>query len=167
VRIFYSSLEELGEFTEVTAGNLPESAQKLLWHEDLMTITLETYHSCPVDVEVLDTVMTGTHYARRVFLKCRPRGRILHFGIVRVNLACLSEEVRRDIAAGTTPVGRALVQHDVLREVRLLSLWSVVPGPELRRIFGASRSQPCYGRTALIYCDDAPAVEVLEILPAG
>jgi hypothetical protein len=57
-----------------------------------------------------------------------------------------------------------LIEHNVLRNVRLLSLWEIQPGPELRNLFGLTGSETCYGRTALIYCDGVPAVELLEIV---
>jgi hypothetical protein len=57
-----------------------------------------------------------------------------------------------------------LIKHNVLRTVRLLSLWSVSPSTELSGYFGLSEPRDCFGRTALIYCDGVPAVELLEIV---
>ena len=48
--------------------------------------------------------------------------------------------------------------------VRLLSLWRILPAEELCRMFSLDQSQVCFGRTALIYCDAVPAVELLEIV---
>jgi len=42
-----------------------------------------------------------------------------------------------------------------------------VPREPLMKIFGLDEPQPTYGRTALIYCEGEPAVEVLEVMPPG
>jgi hypothetical protein len=51
--------------------------------------------------------------------------------------------------------------------VRPLSVWKVLPSPLLCGHFGLERPEPCYGRTALIYCDAVPVMELLEIVPAA
>ena len=57
-----------------------------------------------------------------------------------------------------------LIQHNVLREVQLVALWKVEPGAELRQLFNKQEGDIVYGRTALIYCNGEPAVELLEIV---
>ena len=57
-----------------------------------------------------------------------------------------------------------LIEHNVLREVQLASLYRVTPGPELCRLLEVVQSTTTYGRTAFIYCDGYPAVELLEIV---
>jgi hypothetical protein len=52
----------------------------------------------------------------------------------------------------------------VLRQVQLVDLWRLTPGDELRKLFGLEKLQPCFGRTALIYCNGDPAVELLEVV---
>jgi phenylpyruvate tautomerase PptA (4-oxalocrotonate tautomerase family) len=62
------------------------------------------------------------------------------------------------------PLGRVLIQHNVLREVQLTSLWRINPAEELRNLLDLPAGQIIYGRTALIYCNGEPAVELLEIV---
>jgi chorismate-pyruvate lyase len=76
----------------------------------------------------------------------------------------LDPEVRQQIEQGRIPLGRVLIEHNVLRNVRLLSLWKVTPGAELLNLFGMEKPDTCYGRTALIYCNGVPAVELLEVV---
>ena len=83
---------------------------------------------------------------------------------LRLNLTFLEEHVRQEIESETTPLGRILIEHDVLRDVRLLSLWRIEPGSDLVKMFGLDKPETCYGRTALIYCNGLPAVELLEIV---
>ena len=39
------------------------------------------------------------------------------FGVPRLKLSLLREDVRREIEAERTPLGRVLIEHNVLREV--------------------------------------------------
>jgi len=162
--LFYESLSELGEFTEVDPGEMPETARKLLWHDEHMTETVESFHGCSVDVSVLATHNTPTHYSRRILLTRQSDGQVVQFGIVRLNVDSLEKVVRDEIERQETPLGRILIRHNVLREVRPLSLWSVAPGPDLCKLFGLGKTEMCFGRTALIYCNGLPAVELLEIV---
>ncbi|HEY1068197.1 MAG TPA: hypothetical protein VGE52_18885, partial [Pirellulales bacterium] len=73
-------------------------------------------------------------------------------------------EVRDQILAEKTPLGRVLIEHNVLREIDLVDVWKVEPGPELVKLFRLDRPRTTYGRTARIICDGETAVEVLEIV---
>lgn len=162
--LFYLSLDELGVFEEVAEDDLPETPRKLLWHDAHMTVTVEAHHRSPVDVRVLNTHVTPTHYSRRILLTRQSDGGVVQFGIVRLNVSLLGEDVRREIEQQHAPLGRLLIQHNVLRHVRPLSLWRITPGSDLMTLFGLSEPRICYGRTALIYCNGLPAVELLEIV---
>ena len=76
----------------------------------------------------------------------------------------LSPEVRAEIESQQTPLGRILIQHDVLRKIHLMSLWQVQPGPDLCQILGLAAPQTTYGRAAVIDCNGEPAIELLEIV---
>jgi len=90
-------------------------------------------------------------------------GRVVQFGIVRLNFAQLGVEVRQEIESQSAPLGRILIRHNVMREIELLDLWRVKPGPELCRLFGTTAENMAYGRTAIIHCNGDAAVELLEI----
>lgn len=164
VHLFYPSLGDLGEFKEVAENEMPDVPRKLLWHDAHMTVTVESHHGCSVDVRVLNTNITDSHYSRRIILTRQSDDRVVQFGIVRLNTAHLATDVRREIEGGETPLGRVLIEHQVLRDVRLLSLWRIEPGKDLVKVFGLEKPETCYGRTALIYCDGLPAVELLEVV---
>ena len=76
----------------------------------------------------------------------------------------LDPEVQRRIESQSTPLGRILIEHNVLREIELVALWRVNPGPDLCQLFGLSEPENVYGRTAIIHCNGSPAVELLEIV---
>ena len=164
VNLFYTQPSELGSFEEVDPDGIPEPFRTLLNHDEHMTVTVEAHHDCSVDVRVEQTHSTTTHYARKILLTRQTDGEVVQFGIVRLNLDSLGSKLRQEIEKQQTPLGRLLIQHDVLRNVRLLSLWKVAAGSDIRKLFELEDTAVCFGRTALIYCNGVPAVELLEIV---
>ena len=103
-------------------------------------------------------------YARKILLTRQSDGRVVQFGLVRIHFQYCSEAVRDEIVAGQTPIGRILINHNVLRRIEPTAYLRILPGPALAEWFTIKPSQPVYGRLALIHCDDQPAVELLEIV---
>jgi hypothetical protein len=156
--------DDMPEYEPVPADEVPPPYHGLLVHEHHMTVTVEAYHGDLVDVRVLAHCQTGDWYARKILLTLQNSGRVVQFGIMRVHFRYLSEPVRDEIVAGRTPLGRILLQHDVLRRIEPTAFLRVLPGPAMMEWFGLDRPRPTYGRLAFIYCDDKPAVELLEIV---
>lgn len=162
--LFYGSTDELGQFTEVSAEEMPVAFQTLLAHDNHMTVTVEAFHGSPVDVIVLDKRVTPDHYARKILLTRQSDAAVVQYGIMRINFQYVSDAVRRQIETGSIPLGRVLITHNVLRQVELVSLWRVSPGQELADHLGLPAGRETFGRTALIHVDGEPAVELLEIV---
>ena len=131
-----------------------------------MTETVEAHHGTPVNVDVLATQVTDLHYSRKILLRRATDNVVVQFGIVRLNLTYLDEEARQEIVGQGKPLGRILIEHNVLRQVEMVDLFQVRPGTELADWLG-STGGPVFGRTALIHCNGEPAVELLEIVPAA
>jgi chorismate-pyruvate lyase len=166
IGLFYENVAEVGVFKQIPAGSMPGYARTLLSHNDHMTVTVEEFQGCSVDVEVLDVVQNDTHYARRILLRRQSDQQVVLFGVVRLDFRFVSEEVRREIESRQIPLGKVLIGHNVLRQLQLVGLWKILPGNDLRRCFDMDQDSPLdvYGRTALIYCDGEPAVELLEVI---
>jgi chorismate-pyruvate lyase len=162
--LFYSELAELGAFEEVLAEAVPEPYRKLLAHHEHMTVAVEQHHGCKVDVEVLRAQTDGDYYSRKILLHRQSDRGVVLFGIPRINLRLLADDVRREIVGQTTPLGRVLIEHNIMREVQLASLYRVEPGPDLQRLMGLPANATTYGRTAFIYLDGYIAIELLEIV---
>ena len=94
----------------------------------------------------------------------RGNGRVVQFGIMRIHFRYCSKAVADEIVSGKTPLGRILIQHDVLRRIEPTAFLRVIPGPTMMEWFGLSRPRPTYGRLAYIHCNEQPAVELLEIV---
>ena len=164
VELFYPALADLATFEKTTAALLSEPYRRLLAHDEHMTVTVEAFHNSPVDVQVLATRLAPPHYARQILLSRQTDGVVVQYGIVRLNFEYLEPDVQREIEQQGKPLGRILIEHDVLRQVQLVDLWSLTPGAGLCQLFRLPVPQPCFGRTALIYCNGEPAVELLEVV---
>jgi chorismate-pyruvate lyase len=155
---------EMPEVEYVPADEVPPPYHGLLVHDQHMTVTVEKHHGDLVDVRILDRQQDGNSYARKILLALQKSGKVVQFGIVRVHLNFCSEEVRAAIVAGETPLGRILIEHDVLRRIEPTAFLRVLPSPAMTRWFGLDRPRSTYGRLAIIHCDEQPAVELLEIV---
>jgi len=115
----------------VEAARVPEPYHRLLVHSHHMTVTVEEFYGGPVDVKVLDARHEGDSYARKILLALRGSGKVVQFGIVHIDLSFLSRPVRDEIVSRRTPLGRVLIQHNVLRVVRPIEFFRAVPGPAM------------------------------------
>lgn len=163
ISVFYEDPTTFAQLEEVEREQLPAEFQRLLVHQEHMTVAMEAFHESLVDVEVLDLKKTDTHYARKIVLRRRSDQAVVQFGIMRVALDCLSDDIRSEIEQARRPLGRILVRHNVLRTVRLYRLWRVTPAEDLYRQYGLNEPRTTYGRTAGIDLNGQPAIEVLEI----
>ena len=163
-RLFYNRIEDLGTFENVSGDELPKVYSHLLNHNYHMTVTVETHHGCPVDVRVLEYAMQGDTYRRKILLTRQSDDRIVMFGIVRLHMNYLTEQVRAEVKSQKTPLGRVLINHNVLRRVELGKLWKVTPGDDVCRHFQLNTPEVTFGRTAMIHCDEEPAIELVEIV---
>jgi chorismate-pyruvate lyase len=154
---------------EVSADDVPEPYHKLLVHRHHMTVTVERFYGSPVDVRVLGCRRTGHEYARKILLALKnDPARVVQFGLVRINLGACTEPVRNSIVEGKTPLGRVLIQHNMLRRIEPLTFLRVTLSPKMAEWFRVPAVSETYGRVGVIYTGDRPAVEVLEILaPVG
>ena len=164
IGLFYQNPGDLGDFQEVTAGQLPDVERSLLAHDHHMTVTVESFYSSLVDVDVISTDVSDEHYARKILLRRQSDSQVVQFGIVRLDVRFLEQPVRDEIVSQQTPLGRILIEHDVLREVQLVSLWKIRAGTDLAGFLDTPPQAEVFGRTALIYCNGEPVVELLEII---
>jgi chorismate-pyruvate lyase len=162
--LFYDDLAELGRFEPVSPSQLPDEYRALLAHNDHMTVTLEAANDSLVDVRVLAEWQDEASYARNSLLTRQRDGAVLQFGIMRIWLADLPAAACDEITVKRMPLGRVLVNHNVLRQVELITLWRILPGATLRRYLQLSAGQTVYGRSAQILVDDRPTVQMLEIV---
>jgi len=161
--LFYTGLDELGCFESVLVDQLPDDYRTLLAHHDHMTVALEAFHNSLVDVRALAEWHDDASYARCSLLSRQLDGTVVQFGIMRIWLADLPAKAQDEIRSKQWPLGRVLIRHNVLREVELITLWRIVPGPVLKEHLQLEGDEPIYGRTAQILVGGRPTVQLLEI----
>ena len=154
----------LASFESVPADQVPKPYHGLLVHHHHMTVTIEAYHGDKVDVKVLEQIRADTNYARKILLVTQKTKRVVQFGIVRVHLQFCTPPVRKEILGGQTPLGRILIENNVLRRIEATEFLCVVPGSAMMEWFGLTEPRSTYGRKAVIHCDGNPAIELLEIV---
>jgi chorismate-pyruvate lyase len=141
----------------------PEPYKQMLVHEHHMTVTMEQYHGCKVDVKILDRRLDGDVYSRKIVLVKTGTDTVVQFGIVRFDLQYVTPVVREQILEGTVPLGRVLINHNVLRHIDLGAILRITVGPALARCLQMTEGGVTYGRLATIFCNQHPAVDLLEI----
>jgi chorismate-pyruvate lyase len=162
--LFFGRLDELGHFEPAAVEDLPPRARALLAHREHMTVALESYHKSPVSVRAVEEWQDESSYARCSLLSRQSDGEIIQFGIMRIWLADLPAAARSEITAEKLPLGRVLINHNMLREVEVIALWHITPGPVLQQHLALTDQSPIFGRSAQILVDERPTVQVLEIV---
>jgi chorismate-pyruvate lyase len=155
---------DMPEYELVPAEQVPPPYYELLVHPHHMTVTVEKHHRDLVNVRILQRCQVGDSYARKILLALQGTGRVVQFGIARVHLQYVNPAVRDEILAGRTPLGRILIQHDVLRQIVPTAFLRVRSWPAMAKWFGREGEWTTYGRLAWMHCDGQPAIELLEIV---
>jgi chorismate-pyruvate lyase len=155
---------DIPEFQVVAPEHVPQPYRDLLVHEHHMTVTVERFHGRPVELRVLSQRTQGHHYSRMILLALQGTGDVVQFGIVRIDLDRCSPVVRAEVLAGEKPLGRILIEHDVLRHIDPTCFVRITPTRQMLQWFGLAESGPLWGRTATIHCDGQRAIDLLEVV---
>jgi len=151
----------------VQPNEIPHPTDALLVHHEHMTEVLQRRYGRAVDVHVHDQRLDGNFYTRKVSLTPVGGGPIIEWGIVRIDFRFISDSVRDEILARETPLGAILIKHNVHRRIK--PRWFMrfpAHGPMLG-FFGDASDEPLYGRIGTIYCNEEPAIDLLEIVTAA
>jgi len=161
---FFPPAGYLARMEPVPAAQVPPPYHGLLVHPHHMTVTVEAHHGDKVDVKVLQHIRGVNNYARKILLVTQRTRRVVQFGLVRIRLQYCWPAVCDEILGGQTPLGRILIQHNVLRRIEPTAFLRVLPGPSMMEWFGLKEPLWTYGRQALIHCNGKPAIELVEIV---
>ena len=109
--------------------------------------------------------LDGDIYTRKINLTPRGTNKVVEWGIVKLDFRYMSAAVREEILAHRLPLGAVLIKHDVLRRVKPRWFLRFPGGGPVLRLFDPRASDgPAYGRVGTIYCNEEPAIEVIEIV---
>lgn len=164
-RGFLSPDKTLEDVHPILPDAMPPEYRRLLVHNDHMTTTLRKHHGCEVRLKVRDAKLNGDFYERDIVL-LNDAGEIIEVGLVRINLEFTTPAVRSEILARKTPLGDVLINADVMRRIEPRWFFQFGPGCHLLSNFADPSLLAAYGRLGTIYCDGAPAIELLEIVIA-
>jgi hypothetical protein len=152
----------------VQPDEIPHPQDQLLVHHAHMTEVLQKHHGQPVNVHVQDWRLDGDLYSRKIALTPAGSDKVVEWGIVQLDFRYMSQEVRDEIMARRKPLGAILIAHNVLRRIK--PRWFLrfpESGPILRLFEPPTASEPggfAYGRIGTIYCNEEPAIELLEVV---
>jgi hypothetical protein len=124
---------------------------------------MESYHGTSVDVRVLDQQFDKDMYCRKILLLKSGTDDVVQFGIVRFNFQYVTLEVKEQILGGKIPLGRVLINHNVLRHIDLGAIVKLTAGHGLASHLQMEKNATTYGRLATIFCNHRPAVDLLEV----
>lgn len=143
---------------------LPAPFRALLRHDQHMTLVLQTHHKQPLILDVLASRTDGDRYLRMIRLCLQASKRAVEAGIVKIDLAQLPDGVRAEVLLAQRPLGDLLTAHDVMRRIDVRWYFRFGPGSPVRALLGIDDQSPLFGRLGTIYCDEKPAIELLEIV---
>ena len=161
---FLPGIDVLNGVQPVDQGELPAAFRRLLVHNDHMTTTLRAYHGAPVALEVREAHLEDEAYRRRIVLRLAETGRIVEVGFVRIRLGYASSPVRDRILERKTPLGDILIQADVLRRIEPRWFFEIDRRSPLLSDFDDETLDSACGRLGTIFCENQPAIELLEIV---
>ena len=147
----------------IPASTTPEPYKTMLVHEHHMTVTMENYHGCAVDVKIIDRQLEAEQYSRKILLSKTGTDDVVQFGIVRFNFEYVTPDVKQEILEGDIPLGRVLINHNVLRHIDLNAILRLTAGPGLAKYLQMPEGAVTYGRVATIFCNQQPAIDLLEV----
>ncbi len=153
----------ISSYAAAPAESLEEPFRTLLVHHDHMTEVLFAYHGRAVCLHVLRQKQDADTYTRFIKLTAQDSEQVIETGIVRINLGLLSGPVRQEITDAQKPLGRILMEHDVLRRIEPKWYFRLESSCPMLDHFGPGVQQ-AYGRVGLIHCDHQPAIELLEVV---
>jgi len=148
------------ETSALPASALPQPYRRLLAHCDHMTVTVERFHGDAVDVQVLHAEREGSVYRRRILLRLSKSRRVVQFGMVEVDLGCLPADAAEEILNQGKPLGRVLIEHDVLRIIEPVGFFRT----SWPQAWSETATTETYGRLGIIWSGGKEAVRVAEIL---
>ena len=83
---------------------------------------------------------------------------------MRIDLSYTPEIVREAILERRTPLGDILIRHNVLRRIEPRWYLRVSGGCSMFSETIAATTGDTFGRVGTIYCNDQPAIELLEVV---
>ena len=154
----------MGSCELVRPEEMPGPYRQLLVHERHMTLALKEHCASKLDLYVMDVHREAESYRRKIFLTPAGSSQAIELGVVRLDLRYLPDAPRTEILGQKMPLGAVLMKHQVLRRIQPRWYLRFPAGSPMLKWFGYPGEGPFFGRIGTIWCNDEPAVEVMEIV---
>jgi chorismate-pyruvate lyase len=151
-------------YQPVGSKDLPDAYRRLLVHDQHMTLRLREHFGEDVVLHVLANKLDSDVYQRHITLTLEDSDRVVEIGLVRIDLGYTKDAVRSAILERKAPLGDVLIQANVLRRIEPKWYYRFAADCPILADFGNARPRQAYGRLGVIYCDEQPAIELLEIV---
>ncbi|OWY69594.1 hypothetical protein B7486_19755 [cyanobacterium TDX16] len=155
---------DLSGATVVTSAEMPRVYRRLLVHNEHMTETLRAHHGEDVRLNVIKFETTPPIYRRYISLFLPEGDRVVELGMMKIDLRYATQDVRQQIVAQSAPLGELLVKARVMRRIEPKWYYRFDRTCKFLDDFGDDQMTEAYGRLATIFCDNAPAIELLEVV---
>lgn len=152
------------DYTLVPAAQVPQPFHHLLIHHGHMTEVLRDHYKKEVHLQVQQSDFSAGTYHRRITLSAGLYGPRVELGLVRVNFAFLPAPAKQEILGQFCPLGMVLIRHQILRRVVPHHFLRLPAASPLVRLFNLDVPPILYGRIGTIFCNEQPAIELLEIV---
>lgn len=153
-------------FTLMPGEKLPQPAQKLLFHKQDMTSTLERFHNAQLYVDCIQRYEIDEIYLREVFLKTRDKDKVVEYGVIAIVLDNFSREQRLIIEADYEPFGGLLHKFGIEFKSAPVCFFSIHADYLEDTPFKRIKNCLLYGRfNSLSKPDGRTLAWIMEILP--
>jgi chorismate-pyruvate lyase len=161
---FFDDLAWIDQCQIIEAKEVDPKARKLLVHANHMTATLSDHYGEPVSLDVCGYQENADVYRRKIVLTVEGGARVVEVGVVKLNLAFVADDIHREIVKRKTPLGEILDSRNVLTRVESKCLLRFRQDSPIAQMFQPAPVGDVFGRIGLIYCDDKPVMELLEVV---
>ena len=153
-------------FTIMPGEKLPEPEQKLLFHPNDMTSTLEQYLKSELYVERIQNLETEDVYLREVFLRTRDSDAVVEYGVIAIVLKSFTKDQHPVIHADYEPLGGLLHQFKIDFESTPVCFFSILAEYLVNTPFKELAGHVFYGRfNQLTKANGQKLAWIMEILP--
>lgn len=161
---FFPDLAFVDSCVRLESDAIPQPARRLLVHRDHMTVVLREHAGTELDLSVLQQTHEADEYARKILLTTRTASpAVVEFGIVRMRLLDIPTAARGEIIDAREPLGDVLIRHNVMRRISPRWYFRFPANTPISGLFGKIET-PTYGRLGTIFCNEEPAIDVLEVV---
>ncbi|MEX0942661.1 MAG: hypothetical protein WD002_08965 [Pseudomonadales bacterium] len=164
ITCFFDTVEELGQFLPIGAGNMTAPFRRLLDHEQHMTAVLTRNNQSRLVVDVLAERQTRSHYQREVLLRREADQVVVEYGMLQVDRNRLPAIVNDAIACADRPFGQLVQDLTLTSSVTVEQFWRIEVGAQIAVRTELGIGEVTFGRLVSIEIAGSSAVQALEIL---